>query len=720
MKTSQYSEVLSWLARSLMIFSFLAIFIILAFLRSGVFLLQRSPLWLILIFLVFIQTILSILSRKRDVVRTPLDLPILLLCIVYGSAIFYSYTPEKSWLEFNNVLVYALAFFFISHVIQDRIDVHLFTYGIVFIGLILALQSLYSLIFKVPGAVFIEEARIRLLGTFGYANIFGIFLAMILPLALHLAITSKSQWTESLMACTANILLLTIMMTYSRGAILTIFGVISSLIIISSSGDRFRCTTDTISFVIPAMLFSRKVSQSAFFIATSTSRLDYQFALLSFFLLIFGSLLSTLLSIVVSRKIRNSSSYVIKGLISILAVNLIVFAVFAISSAISRRPFDLEQKEVERFIDRNRCIGNEPKQQLQAENLLSLANQQQPQIRDRLSLWSLSIESIKENPLWGTGPGTFYLNFLARRRQPRIAVDPHNLYLRLLSELGILGFLPFAIIVAWCIFLMVSLLNKKIKMETNSPIPTYVAGVLGFLVHSSIDMEWIFPAVILLFFSYLGFVYSKYNIRSVPSLGAIYAFSQLKRMVGKGHQGIYHRIGITFCRIKYFLILFVCIIAFLSVLSPLISEYLLVSSKKDIKDLNWEKAAQKMKRAKILNPVSASVRTELGSLYQTFYHISADSDYLNLAEREYKGALRLDSHNPARYLQLGEFFFIEYKSPSEAVSHYRKASTLDPYDPTPHIKLSNIYGLLGEFGKAKQEKMEGNHLNWLWSEIMKP
>ncbi|MBI4744135.1 MAG: hypothetical protein HY776_04885 [Actinobacteria bacterium] len=146
----------------------------------------------------------------------------------------------------------------------------------------------------------------------------------------------------------------------------------------------------------------------------------------------------------------------------------------------------------------------------------------------------------------------------------------------------------------------------------------------------------------------------------------------------------------------------------------------MVSGKKDREDLSWKSAIQKIDRAKMFNPLSADVRAELGSLYQTLYHVSAKSNYLKLAEREYKDALRLDSYNSARYLQLGEFFFTERKSPGKAASYYRKASTLDPYNPIPHVRLSNIYSLLGEFDKARKEESEGNRLNSLWNRIMKP
>ncbi|MBI4743693.1 MAG: O-antigen ligase family protein [Actinobacteria bacterium] len=570
MKTNKYFEALSRLTRLLMILGFLTIFVILVYLRGGALLHHRSPLWLILIFLVFIQTIFLAL-KKKNIATTPLGLPILLLCVVYGIFIFYSYAPEKSWLEFNNILIYALVFFFISHVIQDKTDAHLFTYSIVLIGLMFVLQSLYSLIFKIPGAVFIEEGRIRILGAFGYANIFGIFLVMILPLAVYLIRISKSQWMELFIAC------------------------IASLIIISPKEIRFHYTTNVISFVVPAVFFLDKIGQSAFFIAASASGLHYRFALFSFFLLIFGSLLSTVFSVIISRKMRDRSNHIIKGLMYILVVNIIVFVIFG--SFLTKR-----------FIDSNIRIGGKSKQQLQTENLLSLANQQQPQISDRLSFWSLSIESIKENPLWGTGPGTFYLNLLIRQRKPRVAVDPHNLYLRLLSELGILGFLPIAVILVLFMSLTTSLLTRKIKIETNSPIPAYTAGALGFLVHSSIDMEWIFPAVILLFFSYLGFIYSQYNVQSTPGLGTIYTIGQIKSMTKKGYQesGTHHQIGTAFCKIKYFLVLFICIIAFLSVLLPFNSERLLVSGKKDREDLSWKSAIQKIDRAKMFNPFLTS------------------------------------------------------------------------------------------------------------------
>lgn len=92
-------------------------------------------------------------------------------------------------------------------------------------------------------------------------------------------------------------------------------------------------------------------------------------------------------------------------------------------------------------------------------------------VRERILFFSVASRIVRENPVWGVGPGCFKLHFyptvqklveederagfkhFAETLQGRVAEHAHNDYLEFLSETGIVGFAVFA-------FLISSLLGK--------------------------------------------------------------------------------------------------------------------------------------------------------------------------------------------------------------------------------------------------------------------
>lgn len=682
------SKCLRRLAHACLVIGPMMVFAVLVFARGGAFLTSRSVLWLILIAVAFIQTLRGILSKK-DTIKTPLDVFVFLLCIFFGAAIFYSYSPARSWLEFNNILACALAFVLVSQAIRDERDSLLFTRTVVAVGLFFAVQSIYLAISGVPGVVFVEETRIRLLGPFGYANIFAIFLVMVIPLAVHLAAISKTRLEEACMVCVSVVLLLALGLTYSRGAILTALGVLVVMLVMVPSSRRLRYLKDVALILVPILLLADSASRSAFVAATGGSSSDHKQALISFFMILFTIMGSAGLSVALAHKTTNSSAKSIRKLVYVLASILVIYGVAFVISTSSKLLYQGVKDSAPASV-RVRSQSEGERTQAQVQNLLSLSDQQQPQRIDRLWLWRLSAKSIKERPLLGTGPGTFTLRFLALRDKPREVIDPHNMYLRLLTEVGIIGFLPLAAILGVFFFLLAQLMIKSSKTEPDSPIPAYAAGVFGFLAHSAIDTEWTFPAMVMLFFIYLGVIYARQGIRNGASV------------------------------VKSVLVVLVSAIAFLSVLLPLLSEQMLVAGREEMKKLHWQHAQQKFIQAKSFNPASPAAHAELAGLYRTRYHITKDSSYLKLSEKEYLEALQLDSHDPTRYLQLGEFLTVECRDLYRALGYFKKAAELDPLDPTPYLRLKDIYAALGEFEKAKQAELDGNHRNWMWSEVLKP
>ena len=73
----------------------------------------------------------------------------------------------------------------------------------------------------------------------------------------------------------------------------------------------------------------------------------------------------------------------------------------------------------------------------------------------RLMIWNASIEIIKDNPLFGIGPGTFqdvYLLYTEKLEEPYLewaVPQPHNIFLAFYLQTGLIGFAGFILILFW-------------------------------------------------------------------------------------------------------------------------------------------------------------------------------------------------------------------------------------------------------------------------------
>ena len=126
----------------------------------------------------------------------------------------------------------------------------------------------------------------------------------------------------------------------------------------------------------------------------------------------------------------------------------------------------------------------------------------------RYPVWVLAWRVFEEHPALGVGADNYLVEWQQSRPTPFAVRQPHNLYLRLLSELGIPGFLLFAAPVA------LVMLGGVVRLWSRPWAPgrpaqraafaaLFAAGTY-FLVHELVEWLWNFPALAGSFFLLLG------------------------------------------------------------------------------------------------------------------------------------------------------------------------------------------------------------------------
>lgn len=133
--------------------------------------------------------------------------------------------------------------------------------------------------------------------------------------------------------------------------------------------------------------------------------------------------------------------------------------------------------------------------------------------------WKISVSSFRDSPFWGTGPATYLFNFTTYKpiefnntKEWNLRFgEPFNEYLKVLAELGGIGFLALALAAAFFISSAYHIIRQKLihseGQNLNSPTRLTIAlGLCGItffillLLHSSTLVVWVMGILILALF----------------------------------------------------------------------------------------------------------------------------------------------------------------------------------------------------------------------------
>lgn len=130
---------------------------------------------------------------------------------------------------------------------------------------------------------------------------------------------------------------------------------------------------------------------------------------------------------------------------------------------------------------------------------------------ERYDEYKVSLNTLADNPLRGTGSGTWDINWLRERPYEISVKDGHSWMFETMAELGLVGFLLLAGFVAAFVTVAAGYLRRlglAVKRGHHSISGDLYAAVFvtcaAMLLHSLIDWDWEMPAVTLPFFMFAG------------------------------------------------------------------------------------------------------------------------------------------------------------------------------------------------------------------------
>jgi len=143
-----------------------------------------------------------------------------------------------------------------------------------------------------------------------------------------------------------------------------------------------------------------------------------------------------------------------------------------------------------------RVIFSNPDQQGNAaQRLVSLG------VGFRADYWRVGWDAWLENPLTGTGAGTFQYTWLLDRPGVQGVKQVHNLYLEQLTETGIFAFLALLAFVAVLLaYTARAAWRRRPAGEERLLLSGMVAAMVVYLLSSVVEWHWYLPAATLFFF----------------------------------------------------------------------------------------------------------------------------------------------------------------------------------------------------------------------------
>ncbi len=140
----------------------------------------------------------------------------------------------------------------------------------------------------------------------------------------------------------------------------------------------------------------------------------------------------------------------------------------------------------------------------------------------RNMIWSASSQILKDNYIFGIGPGMFqkyYLAYQNKFKEPYLewAVPyPHNIFLSFWIQTGIIGFLGFLLILIWIIKVYIkssskTILDRDFEKSVNVLV---LAFFVYFLMHGLLDTPFWKNDLALTFFFFIGILIVVFNKES--------------------------------------------------------------------------------------------------------------------------------------------------------------------------------------------------------------
>jgi O-antigen ligase len=482
-------------------------------------------------------------------------------------------------------------------------------------------------------SAFLPGSAERLSYPVNYWNGLAGLIAIGLPLTLQMASDARMATVRALAAALLPAMLLTLYFTLSRGGIGA--AAIAVVVFFAFTSDRLpKLLTGAIAGAGGALLIA--VASSHFSLVhgaeNETARQQGNDVLLLALAVcaIVGVLVGVLA--LASRGIERPRWTLPSKTFSLaaLAISVVVLLVAALAIGAPGRAGDAWSE----FKESDTPVGG-------ANRLGSVAGE------SRYAIWASAVREMKSSPVHGTGAGTFEYWWNRDATDDETVVDAHSLYLQVLGELGVVGFLLIVSFFA-VVLLGGAVVSLRAVDRRRSALAAALAACTAFCVSGSVDWVWQIPALAVAMLLLAGTLVSSGDpdapegesaLRPLPRAGVVVA----------------------------------AIVLIAAIAMPLATTSLLRQSQSEARAGHARAALEDAGSAQNAEPFAASPRLQEALLLE-------GSGMLGAAAAEARAATERESTNWRTWLVLSRIEARRGRAEA-AIAAYRRARSLNPRSP---------------------------------------
>ena len=340
----------------------------------------------------------------------------------------------------------------------------------------------------------------------------------------------------------------------------------------------------------------------------------------------------------------------------------------------------------------------------------------------RPQTWSDTIVMIKDKPILGFGPGNYNFTFPKYREtfkdQRIVTGHPHNEYLELISDYGLIGFSLFS--TAWLSSLYILLKNSIQSRDKRHKIFGFsaISMIIGTMVHSFFDFQMhIFPnAMVFSFLLAISLAPQKNNIKN-------FEFSFLQK--NKNY-------FLVILIITYFIGLIFCVKILTSSIYRAQSE----AKFNQYADKNYV-SSNLINRSIWLDSQNWRAYKQLAKIYSNnrYYNLNLD-EKIDLAKLElefYKKANSINPHDPEVFVGIGKALLFIGRNTSNysyvdegfewlyKACNYRKFNNIYWWVLGTELRINNRYdealSIFKKTNKNELSKSINSNIQWIERKI---
>jgi O-Antigen ligase len=399
-----------------------------------------------------------------------------------GFSVLWSITPDRSWEYFNREFVY-LAFLVLGHYIGMTAPaaLRLVTAGLT---VLLAAVVVWALAGKVFPGLFPDAARIaRLRDPIGYWNGLALLAAMVFPLGLSYAVQrAHARRIRVAAVVLLHVAAIALLLTYSRGGVAVALVVVAAFVVLS--GQRLEAVAALLVALVPAALvavwaFSKPGISSDLQPADIRETDGLQFGIV---LVLVGSAVAAAAYWILGREERWRPRFRWKLSAARLGVGAAAALLVTVLVVSGGDPIDWTRDGFREFTNPTSTAGTNP-QRLSEFNLNS-----------RWTWWEEAWELFVDEPVGGTGAGSFAVARRPIRSNTTFATEPHNIALQFLAETGIVGLLLLSGFIGTAGVGVVRTV-QGVPLGDAPAASALALALLAYLLHALVDYDWDFVAL---------------------------------------------------------------------------------------------------------------------------------------------------------------------------------------------------------------------------------